>query len=56
MSRARDTTVGYLPQEAAGEVRGSVLGEVLSGFPEVWEVERQLEDWPPGSTRPPTRR
>jgi ATP-binding cassette, subfamily F, member 3 len=43
VSRARDTTVGYLPQEAAGEVRGSVLGEVLSGFPEVWEVERQLE-------------
>ena len=43
VSRARETTVGYLPQEAAGEVRGSVLGEVLSGFPEVWEIERQLE-------------
>ena len=45
VSRARETTVGYLPQEAAGEARGgSVLGEVLSGFPEVWEVERQLDD------------
>jgi ATP-binding cassette subfamily F protein 3 len=44
VSRARETTVGYLPQEAAGEARGSVLGEALSGFPEVWEIERQLED------------
>ena len=44
MSRGRETTVGYLPQEAAGEARGSVLGEALSGFPEVWEIERQLED------------
>ena len=43
VSRARETTVGYLPQEAAGEARGSVLGEALSGFPEVWELERQLE-------------
>ena len=43
VSRARETTVGYLPQEAAGEARGSVLGEVLSGFPEVWEIERDLE-------------
>ncbi len=43
VSRARETTVGYLPQEAAGEARGSVLGEALSGFPEVWEIERQLE-------------
>jgi ATP-binding cassette subfamily F protein 3 len=43
VSRGRETTVGYLPQEAAGEARDSVLGEVLSGFPEVWEIERQLE-------------
>jgi ATP-binding cassette subfamily F protein 3 len=43
VSRARETTVGYLPQEAAGEARGSVLGEALAGFPEVWELERQLE-------------
>ena len=43
VSRARETTVGYLPQEAAGEARGSVLGEALSGFPEVWEIEHQLE-------------
>jgi ATP-binding cassette subfamily F protein 3 len=44
VSRARDTTVGYLPQEAAGEAQGSVLGAALSGFPEVWEIERQLEE------------
>ena len=44
VSRSRETTVGYLPQEAAGEAHGSVLGEALSGFPEVWEVERQLEE------------
>ncbi|HSD29286.1 MAG TPA: ABC-F family ATP-binding cassette domain-containing protein [Vicinamibacteria bacterium] len=44
VSRAREATVGYLPQEAAGEARGSVLAEVLSGFPEVWAIERQLED------------
>jgi ATP-binding cassette, subfamily F, member 3 len=43
VSRGRETTVGYLPQEAAGEAHGSVLGEALSGFPEVWELERQLE-------------
>jgi ATP-binding cassette subfamily F protein 3 len=43
VSRAREATVGYLPQEAAGEVSGSVLVEVLSGFPEVWETERNLE-------------
>jgi ATP-binding cassette subfamily F protein 3 len=44
VSRARDTTVGYLPQEAAGEARGSVLGAALAGFPEVWDLERQLEE------------
>jgi ATP-binding cassette subfamily F protein 3 len=44
VSRARDTTVGYLPQEAAGEARGSVLGEALAGFPDVWDLERQLEE------------
>jgi ATP-binding cassette subfamily F protein 3 len=44
VSRSRETAVGYLPQEAAGEAHGSVLGEALSGFPEVWEVERQLEE------------
>jgi ATP-binding cassette subfamily F protein 3 len=43
VSRAREATVGYLPQEAAGEARGSVLAEALAGFPEVWEIERQLE-------------
>ena len=43
VSRARETTLGYLPQEAAGDPHGSVLGEALSGFAEVWEVERQME-------------
>ena len=44
VSRAREATLGYLPQEAAGDPQGSVLGEALSGFAEVWEVERQLEE------------
>ena len=41
--RARETSLGYLPQEAAGDPRGSVLGEALEGFADVWEVERQME-------------
>jgi ATP-binding cassette subfamily F protein 3 len=41
--RARDVTLGYLPQEAAGAAAGSVLGEVLAGFPEVWAAEREME-------------
>jgi ATP-binding cassette subfamily F protein 3 len=42
--RPRETTVGYLPQEAAGHPEGSVLGEVLGGFADVWQVEREMED------------
>jgi ATP-binding cassette, subfamily F, member 3 len=42
--RPRETTVGYLPQEAAGHPEGSVLAEVLAGFAEVWQVEREMED------------
>jgi len=42
--RPRETTVGYLPQEAAGNPEGSVLGEVLGGFADVWQVEREMED------------
>jgi ATP-binding cassette subfamily F protein 3 len=42
--RPRETTVGYLPQEAAGHPEGSVLAEVLAGFADVWQVERDMED------------
>ena len=41
--RARETSLGYLPQEAAGDPHGSVLGEALGGFADVWEVEHQME-------------
>jgi ATP-binding cassette subfamily F protein 3 len=43
MSRARATTVGYLPQEVAVSGDQSVLGEALSGFADVWELEREME-------------
>ena len=42
--RPREATVGYLPQEAAGHPEGSVLAEVLAGFADVWQVEREMED------------
>jgi ATP-binding cassette, subfamily F, member 3 len=42
--RARTTSVGYLPQEVAGSAAGSVLAEALSGFGDVWRLERELED------------
>jgi len=44
VSRPRGVTVGYLPQEAAGQVTGSVLAEALSGFDAVWALEREMED------------
>jgi ATP-binding cassette subfamily F protein 3 len=44
VSRPRGVSVGYLPQEAAGSVTGSVLAEALSGFDEVWALEREMED------------
>ena len=44
VSRPRGVTVGYLPQEVAGSVTGSVLAEALSGFAEVWALEREMED------------
>jgi ATP-binding cassette subfamily F protein 3 len=43
VSRARSTTVGYLPQEVAVTGDRSVLGEALSGFEEVWQIEREME-------------
>ena len=44
ISRPRETTVGYLPQEVAASPAGSVLTEALSGFDEVWRVEREMEE------------
>src|SRR5881628_2263320 len=44
ISRPRETTVGYLPQEAAASPTSSVLGEALAGFADVWQVEREMEE------------
>jgi ATP-binding cassette subfamily F protein 3 len=44
VTRDRATTIGYLPQEVAASRPGSVLAEALSGFDEVWAVERAMED------------
>jgi ATP-binding cassette subfamily F protein 3 len=44
VSRGRAVTVGYLPQEVAGSVAGSVLAEALAGFDEVWALEREMEE------------
>src|SRR5436309_1272770 len=43
VTRPRETTVGYLPQEAAGAPAGSVLVEALAGFDAAWQVEREME-------------
>jgi ATP-binding cassette subfamily F protein 3 len=43
VSGAREASVGYLPQEVGGPAAGSVLGEALSGFSAVWDLERQME-------------
>jgi ATP-binding cassette subfamily F protein 3 len=44
VSRSRGATIGYLPQEVAGGTTGSVLAEALSGFADVWQIEREMED------------
>ncbi|MBI2160581.1 MAG: ATP-binding cassette domain-containing protein [Candidatus Rokubacteria bacterium] len=44
ISRPRETTVGYLPQEVGASTAGSVLAEALSGFDDVWQVEREMEE------------
>jgi ATP-binding cassette subfamily F protein 3 len=44
VSHGRAVTVGYLPQEVAGAMAGSVLAEALAGFDEVWALEREMED------------
>jgi ATP-binding cassette subfamily F protein 3 len=51
VSRPRGVTVGYLPQEVAGSVSGSVLAEALSGFAAVWALEREMGT-SPASSRP----
>src|SRR5207247_2859254 len=43
VSRAKSATVGYLPQEVAGAGAGSVLAEALSGYDDVWQIEREME-------------
>ena len=44
VSRVRGTTVGYLPQEVAVAGERSVLAEALSGFEELWQIEREMEE------------
>ncbi|MGH7263918.1 MAG: ABC-F family ATP-binding cassette domain-containing protein, partial [Candidatus Rokuibacteriota bacterium] len=41
--RERGATIGYLPQEVAASQAGSVLAEALSGFEDVWALERELD-------------
>jgi ATP-binding cassette subfamily F protein 3 len=36
--------VGYLPQEVTATTAGSVIAEALSGFEDVWRLEREMED------------
>src|SRR5437588_7009717 len=43
VSRARSTTVGYLPQDVTVGGDRSILAEALSGFDEVWQLEREME-------------
>ncbi|MBI2206327.1 MAG: ABC-F family ATP-binding cassette domain-containing protein [Candidatus Rokubacteria bacterium] len=43
VSRPRGATVGYLPQEVSTSVSASPLVEALSGFDEVWRLEREME-------------
>ncbi|HLE43511.1 MAG TPA: ABC-F family ATP-binding cassette domain-containing protein, partial [Methylomirabilota bacterium] len=44
VTRDRTTTIGYLEQEVAAAHAGSVLGEALGGFTEVWYLERRMEE------------
>jgi ATP-binding cassette subfamily F protein 3 len=44
ITRDRGTTIGYLPQEVGATVAGSVLGEALAGFADVWALEREMEE------------
>src|SRR5205809_1715461 len=44
ISRPREATVGYLPQEVAGSSGGPGLAAALCGFDEVWRIEYQMEE------------
>jgi ATP-binding cassette subfamily F protein 3 len=44
VSRGRETTIGYLPQEVAASRADSVLDEALGGFDEVWRLEREMAE------------
>ena len=44
ITRDRGTTIGYLPQEVGATAAGSVLGEALAGFADVWALEREMEE------------
>jgi ATP-binding cassette subfamily F protein 3 len=46
--------VGYLPQEVTATNTGSVIAEALSGFEEVWRLEREMEDVGAALTSAPT--
>ncbi|HSB78631.1 MAG TPA: ATP-binding cassette domain-containing protein [Candidatus Methylomirabilis sp.] len=41
--RAKATTIGYLPQEIAPAGDGTVLGHLLTGFPEIQRLEDEME-------------
>src|SRR5688572_1331000 len=41
VSLDRGVTIGFLPQEVGGITAGSVLGETLSGYADVWALERE---------------
>src|SRR5437867_8482598 len=56
VSRPRGVTVGYLPQEVTGTAATSVLGEALSGFDDVWQLERAMEDVATTLATAPTER
>jgi len=45
-------SVGYLPQEVAVHGENTVLVEALSGFAEVWRLERELEGLAAAMSRP----
>ncbi len=42
ITRPRDLTIGYLPQDLAGTTEGTVLAEVMAGAGELTELARQL--------------
>src|SRR5574341_2064069 len=41
--RAKSATIGYLPQEIATAGDGTVLGDLVEGFPEIRRLEGELD-------------